>query len=46
MTILPLFASYVSSNILTEDTSVLDHNKHEFEGKVKHGQISKDIRIL
>ena len=46
MAILPLFASYVSSNILTEDTSVLDHNKHAFEGKLNHGQISKDIRIL
>ena len=46
MTILPLFASYVSSNIMTEDTSALDHNNHEFKGASTHSQVSKDFRVL
>ena len=46
MAILPLFATYVSGNILTEDTSALDHNKHEFKGASNHSQVSKDFRIL
>ena len=46
MAILPLFASYVSSNILTEDTSALNHNRHEFKGASNHSQVSKDFRVL
>ena len=46
MAILPLFASYVSSNILTEDTSALNHNRHEFKEASNHSQVSKDFRVL
>ena len=48
MTILPLFATYLSSTIVTENTSALDHDNHEFllpEGQ-KYSQITKDRRIL
>ncbi len=46
MTVLPLFASYLSTIVVTEDTSALDHNKFELKGDPECIKISKDVRIL
>ena len=46
MTIFPLFASYISTIVVTENTSALDHNKLEFKGDNGCTKISTDLKIL
>ena len=44
--VVPLFATYLSMTVIDEDTSILNHNKHEFRLASENSKISKDGRIL
>ena len=46
MPTLPLFATYLSSEMVYEDTSALNHNAYEFKLSSEFSQITKELKVL